>query len=266
MDFVYLDSGVGGLPYLRHLLNAMPKASCAYVADTKNFPYGEMCPPKVIDCAKDCVTKIIERFSPTVIVVACNTISVVALDELRHSFPKVKFVGTVPALKLAASVTKTKVIGLLATNRTICEPYTENLVKEFARDCKIISRGDPELVSFIEHRYFSASDDERLLAVKDAMDYFMECGCDAVVLACTHFLNMVRYFEKYAAGRVAIIDSRDGVTRQALKVFGNAKKSELITTPRLFITSYHSADDNDEEVTYKNFCAENSIEFAGLLE
>lgn len=266
MDFAYLDSGVGGLPYLTYLLSVAANSSCVYVADTKNFPYGQKDSDTVIKCSLECVGKIIEKFSPRVIVIACNTISVVALDSLRKSFPKTKFVGTVPALKVAASITKTKVIGLLATNRTISDPYTKRLIVDYARGCKVISRGDPQLVSFVEHKFFTSSDAERLSAVAPAVDYFIANGCDAIVLACTHFLNMVRYFEKYAAGRVSIVDSRPGVTRQALKVFGDSNFSKEICTPKLFITSYNSSDNSDEEATYKNFCTENKIEFAGLLE
>ena len=83
----FLDSGVGGLPYLRQLKHLSPGTACIYVADTAHFPYGEKTPQQVSASAAETVEKILARFSPGVLVVACNTISVTALDALRRTFP-----------------------------------------------------------------------------------------------------------------------------------------------------------------------------------
>ena len=87
-DFVFIDSGTGGIPYLLHLKNYLPQANCVYVGDTKNFPYGTKSSEEIIKCVTSLVQKIIEKFNPLVIVVACNTMSVNALDSLRKEFPK----------------------------------------------------------------------------------------------------------------------------------------------------------------------------------
>lgn len=271
MDFAYLDSGVGGLPYLRSLLDARPKSSCVYIADVKNFPYGEKSKESVISCSTSCVKKIIDKFSPKVIVVACNTISVAALDSLRLTFPGTLFVGTVPALKLAASVTKTKIIGLLATNRTINDPYTKKLIDDFAFDCKVIPLGAAKLITFIEHQYFCATKNEKLSAIKPTMDYFLGEGCDTVVLACTHFLNMVGDFIEASGGKLSIIDSREGVTKQAIKLLNDTypldikDESPSFSTPKLFVTSFHSTDGQNERASYERLSRENGVEFAGIL-
>ena len=107
-DFVFIDSGVGGIPYMTALLQKAPDASCVYVADNANFPYGEKTHEEVVNCVVSVVQKICDKFNPRVIVLACNTISVNALEVLRQKFPQIKFVGTVPAIKLAASITKNK--------------------------------------------------------------------------------------------------------------------------------------------------------------
>ena len=95
-DFVFIDSGVGGIPYMIKLLEKKPDATCLYVADTANFPYGEKTHEQVVKCVTELVEKINSQFAPKVIVVACNTMSVNALQALRKTFPDVKFVGTVP--------------------------------------------------------------------------------------------------------------------------------------------------------------------------
>ena len=143
------DSGVGGIPYMTTLMQRAPNANCVYVADTANFPYGEKTHEQVVKCVTDLVGKIISKFAPKVIVVACNTMSVNALEALRENFPDVKFVGTVPAIKLAASISKNRRIGLLATHATCENPYNIELKNKFASDCTLINRADPKLISFI---------------------------------------------------------------------------------------------------------------------
>ena len=118
-DFVFIDSGVGGIPYMTTLLQRAPDAECVYVADTANFPYGEKTHEQVVNCVLELVEKINLQFAPKVIVLACNTMSVNALEALRSEFSDVKFVGTVPAIKLAASVSKNRRIGLLATHLVV---------------------------------------------------------------------------------------------------------------------------------------------------
>ena len=107
VDFAFIDSGTGGLPYMCYLNEKCPSASCIYVADAQNFPYGEKSTDEICTCVTQLCEKIISRFSPKVIVLACNTMSVTALSVLRSKFD-VSFIGTVPAIKLASSITKNK--------------------------------------------------------------------------------------------------------------------------------------------------------------
>ena len=265
VDFAFLDSGVGGLPYLIHLLKKNPDASCIYVADTKNFPYGEKSSEQIIDCACEAAGKIIERWAPGEIVVACNTISVTALEALRKKFPKTVFVGTVPAIKPAALVSKTRKIGLLATNATVNHPYTQGLKTRFAPDCSLISRGDPDLISFIEHKFFTTSEEERLSAVRPAVDFFRNNGCDVIILACTHFLNMSDYIQKEAGESIKVVDSRDGVVRHALEMQNNSAKTSHSDAHevKLFVTGFTQSNDS---ASYEKFCQNHGIKFGGVLD
>ena len=131
-DFVFIDSGVGGIPYMTTLMQRSPETGCIYVADTANFPYGEKTHEEVVKCVSELVEKIKLQFEPKVIVLACNTMSVNALETLRAEFPGVTFVGTVPAIKLAASVSKNRRIGLLATHATCENPYNIELKNKSA--------------------------------------------------------------------------------------------------------------------------------------
>ncbi|MCQ2586509.1 MAG: glutamate racemase [Treponema sp.] len=218
VDFAFLDSGTGGIPYLAYLLAKSPDSKCVYIGDTKNFPYGEKTHDEIVSCVLDVVKKIKNRFNPKVIVLACNTMSVNTLDVVREVFPEVQFVGTVPAIKVAGDNSKKRCIGLLATNATCNHPYNQDLKNHFAKDCKMVLRGDPELISFIEHDSFTASEKEVEEAVKPSVDFFRKEGCDEIILGCTHFLNLVDVFKKIAAPDIEIVDSREGVVNRALSL------------------------------------------------
>ena len=273
-DFVFIDSGIGGIPYMMKLLEKKPDASCVYVADTANFPYGEKTHEQVVNCVLELAEKICRQFDPKVIVVACNTMSVNALEALRAKYTDIQFVGTVPAIKLAASVSKKRRIGLLATKATCENPYNLELKEKFARDCVLVTRGDGELVSYIEHNAFTATREECLAAIKPAVDFFRKEDCDAVILGCTHFLNFTDVFEEACQPDIKVVDSVDGVVRHAIEIGGvagvspaervasNEVRVQGDPSPSLFITGFR---DTEEENQYNVLCSRFGIKFGGLL-
>lgn len=216
-QYAFLDSGTGGLPYLAQLRAHASGCSCAYVADTEHFPYGEKTRDEVIRFSLATTKRLIERFRPEVVIVACNTISIAALAAMRESF-SVPFVGTVPAIKLAASKSKKRKIGLLATERTVKDPYTDSLIRDFAPDCEIVRIGDSTLISRIERELVTAGRDERLAAVRPSVDRFRAAGVDTIILACTHFLHVDAEIREAAGPGIEVIDSREGVVQQALRL------------------------------------------------
>lgn len=225
-QFAFLDSGTGGIPYMLYLKQHFPEARCVYLGDTANFPYGEKSADEVIACTKKAVSLILDTFNPEAIVIACNTMSVTALAAVREAFPEVPFVGTVPAIKLAAAMTENKCIGLLATRQSVNNPYTEKLIADFASDCRVVKRGDPDLIEFIEKKLFTASEAERVAAVAPAVEYFRSQGADTIILGCTHFIHMAEDIQKAAGSGIRVIDSREGVVKQAMRVIGGTSKAD----------------------------------------
>lgn len=265
-DFVFIDSGVGGIPYMTSLLQRAPDANCIYIGDTANFPYGEKTHEEVISCVTSLVEKICNKFEPSVIVMACNTMSVNTLEFVRSKFPAVKFVGTVPAIKLAASLSKNRRIGLLATHATCENPYNLELKNKFASDCTLVNRADPELISFIEHYGFTASRKECLKAVTPAVDFFRKENCDVIILGCTHFLNFTDIFEEACASSIKVVDSVDGVVRHALEIRDLGDKSvetaDEKKSPSLYVTGF---TDENEKIQYKELCLKFGILFKGIF-
>ncbi|MCF0242809.1 MAG: glutamate racemase [Treponema sp.] len=234
-DFVFLDSGTGGLPYLLRLKELEPSAECVYIGDTANFPYGTKNHNEIVSLVISLCKKIVEKFQPRSIVVACNTMSVNALEELRIVFPNIQIVGTVPAIKLAASVSKKRRIGLLATVSTVKSEYTRSLKERYAKDCTLILRDDTELIDFIEHESFTSSTEECEKACIPASEFFKKEGCDSVILGCTHFLNIADTIQKVFGDEIKVVDSRDGVARRALDVCKVTKK-EYNPRTELYVT------------------------------
>jgi glutamate racemase len=272
VDFAFLDSGTGGIPYMMELKNKMPAARCVYIGDTAHFPYGEKSASEVTESAAASIAEIVRRWEPETLVIACNTISVTSLDELRRRFPALPIVGTVPAIRLAARVSRNKRIGLLATNATVRHPYCEDLVRNYASDCEIFKRGDPDLISFIEHALFTASEAEKMEAVRPAVSYFLEENCDTIILGCTHFTHVASYIQNAAGDGVQVVDSRDGVSKQAMKVWyakgesdGEAALPYMTGLPgdmSFFVTLLRSPEDETE---YCDLCASFRIPWGGEI-
>ncbi|QEK06362.1 glutamate racemase [Treponema phagedenis] len=216
-QYAFIDSGTGGLPYLQYLHELEPDASMVYVADNAHFPYGKKTKEEVIAFASETVEKLIARFNPEIIIVACNTMSVMALDSLRKKFT-LPFVGTVPGIKLAVKQSRNKRIGILATERTVCDPYTERLIEEFGSGCYFEKRADQELIAQIEDGLITDSYEEKLKAIQPALEQFKKANTDSIILACTHFLHIEDVFESAAGSDMQIIDTRSGVIHQALRI------------------------------------------------
>src|SRR5438128_6008125 len=146
---LFFDSGVGGLSVLKPTRALLPNATIVYAADNAGFPYGKRSEAEIASRVPALLGRLVERFYPRLAVIACNTASTIALDHVRSALD-LPVVGTVPAIKPAAEISKTRVIGVLGTQATVRQPYVDDLAARFAADCTIIRHGSPELVELAE--------------------------------------------------------------------------------------------------------------------
>lgn len=211
---VFIDSGVGGLPYCGRFAVRNPDAAFCYVADREHFPYGGRSKSELIALLEALVRRIVEKAAPRIVVMACNTASVSALAELRARFPALTFVGTVPAVRPAVLGSAGGVIGVLGTERTIEDEYIAALTSQTKRRCAVIRRAAPELVAFVEEHALDADARERRAAAARWIDEFRALGADGVVLGCTHFLFLLDEFRAAAAPDITIYESVEGVCRR----------------------------------------------------
>lgn len=264
IDFAFIDSGTGGLPYLFHLNEVTKEYSCIYAGDTKNFPYGEKTHEQIVDNVISLVKTIIEKYDPLIFVVACNTMSVNTLDVLREIFPDKKFVGTVPAIKVAGEISKKRKIGLLATTATINSQYNIDLKNHYAKDCKLVLRADPELISFIEKKSFTASQEECMKACEPAVNFFKNEDCDVIVLGCTHFLNVSEQMQEVAGNNIKVVDSKEGVVNRAIALRKeiNLPSEHKLEKNKLFVTGFNNSEDENQ---YKFISEHFDVDFCGIL-
>ncbi len=257
---VFFDSGIGGLPYLDDFRRKAPEENLVYFADTANFPYGIKTERKINKILFDAINRIIIRYDPKLIVIACNTASVTGLKFLRKNFD-IPFIGVVPAVKPAAEKTVSGRIGVLATPKTVKTRYLDNLINDFASGCSVVRYGDPDIVRIVEYRE-QLSAETRINVLNRIKSFFEKNPVDYLILACTHYIFLRDELQDILGSNVRIIDSIDGVVRQTLKVLDGCRNSSGTDKYRIFLTS---ADDTDHE-RLKLKASQFNLEFIGRLQ
>jgi len=209
---LFFDSGVGGLSVLEPTRKLLPNAPIVYAADSAGFPYGKRTEAEIASRVPALLGRLVERFRPRLAVIACNTASTIALDHVRSALD-LPVVGTVPAIKPAAEISKSRVIGVLGTEATVRQPYVDDLAARFAADCTIVRHGSPELVELAEAKL--AGEETSVDAVRAAAQPMFDGDdrIDTVVLACTHF-PLLEEELRAAFPKVTYVDGGPGIARR----------------------------------------------------
>jgi glutamate racemase len=209
------DSGVGGLSVLSELRALLPQAPVIYAADNAGLPYGTKTEAQIAARVAGLLGRMTERFRPRLVCIACNTASTIALGMVREVL-EVPIVGTVPAIKPAAALTRSGTIGLLGTDATIRQSYVDRLEHEFAQGKRLLRAAAPELVAAAEARlrgdlvepavFVRAADALRLQPGGE--------GIDTVVLACTHFPLLNADLANVFGPSVQFVHGAPGIARR----------------------------------------------------
>lgn len=207
----FFDSGIGGLTILAAARQLLPRERVLFLADSAHFPYGAVAPDTLRALAELAAGFLVDR-GCKLIVVACNTATVHALDHLRARFPGVPFVGVVPVVKLLAERTRTGTIALLSTPATAGSAYLADLVARFAARCTVVNLACPGLADLVEER---PADDPAILALLAThLAPARSSGADVLGLGCTHY-PLIRPHIRDVVGRsVRIYDSALPVARR----------------------------------------------------
>ena len=207
-----IDSGVGGLSIASAIAEKLPNESIVYLGDCANCPYGDKTPQEIYELSKRMIDFLLTK-NVKLVVIACNTITVLAIDILRKEYPGLPIVGIVPILKTAAEKTKSGRIGIFSTDATANSQYLRDLVNRFARDKEVLSVGSSVLVPLIEKLDFGGIDE----ILKRELDEFQSFRIDTLALGCSHFPLIRDRIQKVLPG-VLVLDSSEAVSRQVERI------------------------------------------------
>ncbi|HWY79199.1 MAG TPA: glutamate racemase [Candidatus Sulfotelmatobacter sp.] len=210
-----LDSGVGGLTVLQTVLCALPQECIMYIGDSKNTPYGAKSPDEIYYLSKKLVEFLLQK-EVKLIVIACNTISVTCLDMLRSDYPQIPIIATVPVIKTAVEVSKSKRIGILSTTRTAQSDYQKELIETIANGCIVFNYGTDSLVPLIEQGKIEST--EMTTNLQKILVQFQKENIDALVLGCTHFPFLEKQMQAILGHKVQLLNSGGAIAQQLKRV------------------------------------------------
>lgn len=213
------DSGVGGLSVFDAIAASGHALELDYVADNAWLPYGLKSDAELRARVPALLMRMAAQWAPELVVVACNTASTIALDAVRAAL-SIPVVGVVPPIKPAAALTRTGVIGLLATPATVRRAYTNDLIAQFAPDKRVVRFGSSALVEAAERKLRGEPVGEA--AITEAMEgLFGAPGgaeIDVVALACTHFPLLAQELAAAAPRPCVWLDSGEAIARRVANV------------------------------------------------
>lgn len=228
----------------------MPSEDYFYISDAAYCPYGRKSKEMILKRASAISRFLIER-GAEIIVVACNTATAAAIDGLRQSFD-IPFVGMEPAVKPAAALTKTGVIGVLATHGTLQGSLYKATSEKYARrkEVKIIEEVGDGLVELVEGGDTQSPEAEAL--VKKYIDPMIEAGADCVVLGCTHYPFLETIIRKVSSDKLIVINPAPAVAKRARQLLekvrrngvgGRVAKDKLTSQSKIVIATTGSNTD-----------------------
>lgn len=204
------DSGVGGLSVLRDIRKELWNEDLLYVADSVHAPYGDKS-AEFIEARAISIAQFLMNQQVKAMVVACNTATAAAVAELRARFP-VPIVAMEPAVKPAVEQTRSGVVGVLATRRTVVSENFLNLLARFGSDVDIRVQACPGLVEQVEAGDLTGDKTRSLL--ERYVFPLLERGADTIVLGCTHYPFLQALIQAMAGPDVAIIDPGEAIARE----------------------------------------------------
>ncbi|EIT68161.1 MULTISPECIES: glutamate racemase [Hydrocarboniphaga] len=208
------DSGVGGLSVLRELRRQLPAESLRYFADSGHCPYGGKTQAQIQARACEITERFLQR-GAKLIVVACNTATIAAVEHLRATYP-VPFIGMEPAVKPAVAATRSGVVGVLATGAALAGQKFHTLIQQHASSVRMITQPCPGLVEHVERGEIDGDEVRALL--RRYVNPLIAAGADVLVLGCTHYPFLREAIAEIAGEGVQLIDTGAAVARQTARV------------------------------------------------
>jgi glutamate racemase len=236
------DSGVGGLTVLRALVDLMPHEDFIYLGDTARVPYGNKSNEVILKYSRENTNFLLAR-GIKLLVIACNTSSAVARDQIA-SETTIPVIGVIePGAKVAVKASRAGRIGVIGTEATIASGAYTRTIQQYRPDAEIYTRACPLLVPLVEEGWTDNEIAKRTIAFY--LESLRASGIDTLLLGCTHYPLLRPAIERVLGAGVKIVDSATATAaavraelarRQLLRRSGTARRSFFVTeTPERFI-------------------------------
>lgn len=212
------DSGIGGLTVANSIRALLPMEQMFYVADNARAPYGPQPPAQILAYSME-ITNYLVRAGAKMIVVACNTATSVAINQLRASFPGIPFVGMEPAVKPAALGSTNGKVGVLATALTLGSERYQHLVSRYAQEVTVYEDPCLGLVPLIEAGEWHTRGTHQLL--ETILAPMLAENIDTLVLGCTHYPLLLPLIEQIVGPGVRLINPAPAAAKQVERLLIN---------------------------------------------
>ena len=244
------DSGLGGLTSVQELHRQLPEEKVIYYGDTARTPYGSKSPETIIKFATQIVDYLVAR-NTKMILIACNTVTALALDSLRERYPSIPIIGVIePTVKKVAG-DGCKKVGVIATKATIRSDVYGKELRALDPEMEVHSAACPAIVPLVEEGLIDT--DIMELTVKHYMDDFVREGdFDNLILGCTHYPLVSKHFRKLYP-QLKLYSSSAEVVREAAQIL---KEKDMLASGSEFTDRYYASDMSE------NFIAMTDLLFA----
>ncbi|TSE29917.1 Glutamate racemase [Tepidimonas thermarum] len=213
------DSGVGGLSVLLEIRCQLPAERLIYVADSGHAPYGDK-PPAYVQARAEHILAQLRRAGCKAVVVACNTVTGLSIQALRERHPDWPIVAIEPAVKPAVALTRSGIVGVLATRNTVASPGLARLIAAHAAGVRVLPQACPGWVERVERGELDGPETEA--AVAQQVRPLLAVGADVLVLGCTHYPFLRPVIERVAGPSVIVLDPAPAVARELARRLAQA--------------------------------------------
>jgi glutamate racemase len=207
----FFDSGVGGISVLKEAIKVLPNENFIYFGDSKNAPYGTKNVDEVKKLTFEAVDLLLSKGVKS-IVIACNTATSAAIDDLRDYYKDIPIIGIEPALKPAVELNKKGKIIIMATPMTLAESKFNNLMKSYGSSAEIEPLPCAGLVELIESGIVEGDPINSYL--KDKLKPYLNEAISSIVLGCTHYPFIKKELSNILSDYTSIIDGSLGTAKQ----------------------------------------------------
>ncbi|MBD3334708.1 MAG: glutamate racemase [Candidatus Eisenbacteria bacterium] len=198
------DSGIGGLTVVRHILHRLPREGVVYFGDSARVPYGTKSAETVARFSREATRFLLGRGIKS-LVVACNTSSAVAMNELQRAF-SIPMVGVIePAVRQAVGLTRSKRIGVIGTRATIASGAYDRALHELEHGIEVTSQACPLLVPLAEEGWLDGDVPERI--VRHYLAPILAARIDVLILGCTHYPLLKSLIQDTVGPEVRVVES-----------------------------------------------------------